>query len=317
MKRALSVFSLLLIAVLAACGGGGGGGSSASPYTGLTTLAVVTAANADNIARQAFQGGDLGANATTLAPARTDGGHPATGKPIALTLVQLLSGAANAAFPGQVAVRAPLPRSVYTDWFPDGLGIGRVDYTLNVNDQTGMFSGTFLFTNFHGDGGGVIDGPVAVSGMVQGQVISEILFNFQSVHFVDGAEDVTAFGTVDLIAGTGGGSATLNIVFADNATHKTLWLSNFTIGVTDLVSATELRMSGRIYLHDYGYVDVQTLSGFIYPTGNTLPTGGRLVVTGMDNVKVQLTVVDPTQYLLDVDTNGDGAWEITAAVKYW
>lgn len=320
MRRALAVFAMLLLAGLSACGGGGGGGGSASPYTGLTTPAVVTTSNADNIARQAFQGGDLGAS-TTLAPARSGDARAAAERPMELTLVRILSGAANAAFPGPVAARAPQPRSTYTDWFPDGAGIGRVDFTLNINDVTGAFTGTFSFTNFHGDGGGIIDGPVAVSGYydAQAQSITEILFNFQSVHIVDVAEgaDVTAIGTVDLISGTSGGSAILNIVFIDNASRKTLWLSNVTLVDTIGTGYYDTTLSGRIYLHDYGYVDMVTLTPFHYLTGSSYPSSGQFVVTGKDNKKVQLMVVAPTQYLLDVDTNGDGAWEVTAVVKYW
>jgi hypothetical protein len=320
MKRALSVFSLLLLAGLSACGGGGGG-SSSSPYTGLATPAVVTAANADNIARQAFQGGDLGAS-TTLAPARSGDTRPAAERPIALTLVRLLSGAANAAFSSPVALRAPIPRRMESGRMPDGMNIGWADYTLNVNDQTGAFTGTFVFTNFHGDGGGMINGPVAVSGIV-GQVSMQILFDFRSVHVVDpvSGEDVTAFGTVnmtiDLGTGNVAGGVTLDMIFVDNLTHKTLWLSNVALTANIGTGFSDVTLSGRIYLHDYGYLDMTTLVPFRYLTGNSYPSAGQFVVTGKDNHKVQLTVVDPTQYLLDVDTNGDGAWEVTAVVTHW
>ena len=315
MKRALSVFSVLLLAGLPACGGGGGG-SSSSPYTGLATPAVVTAANADNISRQAFRGGDLGANAT-LSPVRSGGVRTAAQTPMALTLVRILSGAANAAFPGPVAERAPQPRSTASDTLFDGLG-GRVDYTLNVNDQTGAFTGTFSFTNFHGDAGGVIDGPVSVSGQyVQGVGITEILFIFQSVRIVDGAEDVTAIGTVDLVSGAGGGSAILDIVFVDNASRKTVWLSNVTLFETVGTGYIDATLSGRIYLHDYGYVDMATLVPFRYPTGSTLPTGGQFVVTGKDNTGVRLTVNSGTQFTLEVDSDGDSAYDDLTVVLSW
>ena len=323
MRRALAVVSMLLLAGLPACGGGGGGGSSASPYTGLATPAVITAGNADNIARQAFQGGDLGTN-TALAPARAGDVRAAAGKPVALTLVRLLSGAANAAFPGPVGVRGPLPRRTATDTIYDGLG-GWIDYTLNVSDTTGAFSGTFAFTNYHGDGGGIIDGPVAVSGHIdlQALTITDIRFNFRSVDIVDavGDVDVTAVGTVDLISGAGGGSAILDIVFIDNLSGKTLWLSDVTLVDTPGTGYSDATLSGRIYLHDYGYVDMATLAPFHYPAGESNPSSGQFVVTGKDNNKVRMTVVNTTQFLLDIDTNGDAisdtGWDITGVVGYW
>jgi hypothetical protein len=325
MNREARIGTVLLVLVglsLSSCGGGGGGGSSASPYTGLSTPAVVTAANADNIARQAFQGGDLGAS-TTLAPARSGDTRPAAERPIALTLVRFLSGAANAAFSSPGDVRAPAPRATVTvdNTLSDGMG-GTAHFVLSVNDQTGAFTGTFVFTNFHGDGGGVINGPVAVSG-IAGQVSMQILFDFQSVHVVDpvSGEDVTAFGTVNMAIdlGTGDitGGVTLNMIFVDNVTHKTLWLSNVTLVETIGTGSIDATLSGRIYLHDYGYVDMATVTPFHYLAGNSYPSGGQFVVTGKDNHKVQLTVVDPTQYQLDVDTNGDDLWEVTAVVMYW
>jgi len=313
MRRTLSVFTVLLLAGLSACGGGGGGGGSdASPYTGLTTPAVITTSNADNIARQAFQGGDLAANAT-LAPARSDDVRTTAGKPMALTLVQLLSGAADAAFPRPIAVRAPLPRSSYTDWFPDEMGIGRVDFTLNMNDQTGAFTGTFLFTNYHGDSGGIINGSVAVSGSYDfaQDMITGIRFNFRSTHIVDGAEDVTAIGTVDLVSGTGGGSATLNIVFRDNTNAKTIKLSDYTVTVTDLGGDTEVQTSGRIYLHDFGYVDVSTVAPFLYPALSTQPTSGVITLTGSNSCRARLTVVDATTYTVELDADGNDSYEWT------
>ena len=318
-ERIVTVLLVLSSLSLSSCGGGGGSQSASSPYTGITTAAAVTAANADNIARQAFQGGDLGANTATLAPARSGDAGTAAERPIALTLVRLLSGAATAAFPAPPSTRSPAPRAVVTvdNTVPDGMG-GNVHYLLSVNDQTEAFTGTFVFTNFHGESGGVINGPVSVSGRYgQGVGITEILFDFQSVRIVDGAEDVTAFGTVDLVSGDGGGSAILDIVFVDNVSRKTLWLSNVTLVDTIGTGYHDTTLSGRIYLHDHGYVDMVTLVPFHYLAGNSYPSVGQFVVTGKENKKVQLTVVDTTQYRLDVDTNGDGVWEVTAVVTRW
>ena len=323
MNRGARIVTVLLVLValsLSSCGGGGGSPSASSPYTGITTAAVVTASNADNIARQAFQGGDLGANTAMLAPARSGDVRAAAERPIALTLVRLLSGAAAAVLPAPSITRAPASRAVVTvdNTVPDGLG-GNVHYLLSVNDQTGAFTGTFVFTNFHGDGGGVINGPVSVSGQyAQGVGITEILFDFQSVRILDGTEDVTAIGTVDLISGTdGGSSATLDIVFVDNASRKALWLSNVMLVDTIGTGYHDATLSGRIYLHDHGYVSMETLVPFRYLTGNSFPSSGQFDVTGKDNKKVQLTVIDTTQYRLDVDTNGDGLWEVTAVVNHW
>ncbi|HSE14643.1 MAG TPA: hypothetical protein VLB08_03540 [Candidatus Deferrimicrobium sp.] len=305
MRRIISGFAVLLLAGLSACGGGGG---SASPNTGLTTPAVITTSNADNIARQAFYGGDLAANAT-LAPAREGDSVVAAEKPVAVTLVRLLSDAADALLPTSVPTRAPAPRAVVPidETEPDGQG-GSVRYILSVNDQTGAFTGTIVFNNYHGDGGGVIDGSCAVSGTIT-QYSMQIHFNFQSVRMVDGTEDVTAIGTVDMFSGTSGGNSTLNIVFRDNTTAKTTWFSDYTVAVTDLGNATDVRTFGRIYLHDYGYVDVHTEAPFIYPALSTQPTSGTITLTGDANCRARLTLLDATTYMLEVDADGNNSYE--------
>jgi len=310
--RIVTVLWVLVALSLSSCGGGGGGGSSASPYTGLATPAEITTSNADNIARQAFQGGDLGVNAT-LAPARSGDVRGVAERPIALTLVHILTQASTAALRPSPAGKGPSPRAVVTesDVIDDGWGQGgQIRYTISVNDVTGVFSGTFVFDNFHGDGGGAINGTVGVSGVVD-QFSMQILFNFRSVRIVDGVEDVTAIGTVDLVSGTGGGNATLDIVFRDNANAKTVWLSNFTVGVTEGTGSTDVRMFGRIYLHDYGYVDVHTEAGFIYPTGSTLPTSGAITLTGSNSCRARLAVVDATTYTVELDADGNGSYEWT------
>ena len=313
MRRTLSVFTVLLLAGLSACGGGGGGGeSSALPYTGLATPAVITTSNADDIARQAFQGGDLGANAT-LAPAHSDMASPMAARPTALTLVQILTKASTAVLLPSPAGKGPSPRAVVTvsDVIDDGWGGGgQASFTLSVDNVTGVFTGTFVFANFHGDGGGVINGTVSVSGVVYSDYI-EIGFNFRSVSVVDGTNDVTATGAVYLTSGTGGGQATLNLCFTDNGTGKGIWLSNYTVAVTDLGGTTDVRTFGRIYLHDYGYVDVSTEAPFLYPALSTQPTSGIITLTGNNNCRARLTVVDAATYTVELDADGNGSYEWT------
>ena len=313
MKRETGIVPVLAIMVLLSSCGGGGGGSSASPYTGLTTPAALTPANADNVARQAFQGGDLGANAT-LAPARSGDARTLAERPVALTLVQILTKASAAAFPAPTFRRAPAPRAVVTvsDVIDDGWGEGgQASYSLSVDNVTGAFTGTFVFENFHGDGGGVIDGTVAVSGTVYSDGYLEIHFDFRSVSVVDGTTDVTAEGGVSLTSGTGGGTATLNLYFTDNATRKTVWLQDYMVNVTDLGGATEVRTFGRIYLHDYGYVDIHTEAPFLYPALSTQPTSGVITLTGSNYCRARFTVVDATTYTVELDADGNGSYEWT------
>jgi len=319
MKRETGIVSVLAIMVLlSSCGGGGSSASSASsPYTGLTSAAVITDDNADEIALAAFQGGDLGANAVVpFAPSRDIAvlqppASPTVARPTALILVQAVSKAAMIAVRPPAAAEGPSPRAPFTESgvIPGGQG-GEARYTISGDNVTGVFTGTFEFVNFRGDGGGIIVGNVSVSGTVTQDSI-RILFNFQSVRIVDGAEDITAIGTVDLVSGTGGDAAILNIVFVDTLTRKAVWLSDYTVAVTDLGGTTDVRTFGRIYLHDYGYVDIWTEAPFLYPALATQPTSGVITLTGSSNCRGRLTVVDATTYTVGLDADGNGSYEWT------
>jgi hypothetical protein len=317
MKRETGIVSVLAIMVFLSSCGGGGNSSVSSPYTGLTSAAVITDNNADDIALAAFQGGDLGANAVVpFAPARDiavlqSAASPTTARPTALTLVQAVSKAAMIAVRPPAAAEGPSPRAPFTesDVIPDGLG-GEARYTISGDNVTGVFTGTFEFVNFHGDGGGILVGNVSVSGTVTQDSI-RILFNFQSVRIVDGAEDITAIGTVDLVSGASGDAAILNIVFVDNVSRKSVWLSDYTVAVTDLGGSTDVRTFGRIYLHDYGYVDIWTEAPFLYPALATQPTSGVITLTGSSNCRARLTVVDTTTYKVELDADGNGPYEWT------
>jgi hypothetical protein len=320
MKRGLGIASSLLIAALIASCGGGGGGSSSTSYTGLMTPAVVTDNNASDIALEAFQGGDLAANTgLVLAPAGAGGVPAGTAQPKALTVVRALTKAAVSAI--RPAAAGPSARAVVTvdNVIDDGQG-GQASYTLSVDDATGIFTGTFAFLNFHGDGGGVLNGNVVVAGSVAPDFL-HILFNFQSVQIVDVDSDVHATGTVDLAIDmtqmSDSGAATLNMVFTDAVSQKTLWLSNYRLTNTVGTGYNDVTLSGRVYLHDYGYVDVATAIPFHYLEGATHPASGQMTVTGNGNKGVRLTADSETQVTLDVDSDADGLYDDLHITVSW
>jgi len=327
MNRGARIVAVLLVLValsLSSCGGGGGSTSVSSPYTGITTAAVITDNNADEIALAAFQGGDLGANAMVLlAPAGGDAVRQPAARPTPLSLVQTVSKAAMIAVRPLTAAEGPSLRAPFTESgvIPDGLG-GEARYTISGDNVTGVFTGTFEFVNFRGDGGGIIVGNVSVSGTVTQDSI-RILFNFQSVQVVDvnGGSDVTAVGTVDLTASMvqvpETGAATLNLIFIDNITLKTVWMSNVVVGTSVGTGTSDVTLSGRIYLHDYGYVDVATPIPFHYLDGSSFPSGGQMIVTGMNDRGVRLTVDSQTQYTLGVELDGDALYDEVTVTLNW
>ena len=296
-KRATSaVLFVFAVFFLVGCGGGGGG-SSASLYTGITSPAMVTDTNAEEIALQAYQAGDLSASAVSVLGV-SGNGHAAVGSPNVLTLVRLLKEGADS-MPIVSGTTVPLnsstpalPMTVVTidNTVDDGQG-GTMTLHLSIDDQTGEFDGTFRFDDWHGDGGGLISGLANVSGSFDmiGGSFARILFSFNPITIMDGLDSATIYGTVDLESdGFSSAFATMNIFLQDNNSLETFWISYYTMnlaegpdadfdGEPDYVDAT---VSGTIYLPNYGYVMASTPTLFRYYAGYSLPSSGVLLITG-------------------------------------
>ncbi len=185
---------------------------------------------------------------------------------------------------------------------------------MSIDDQTGSFTGSFAFNTYHGDGGGVISGSVNVSGNYNFGTgsIDHLHFFFASLAMTDGFSSVTASGSIDLLNGNPA-TATETLYLTDNSTGKTVWIDNFTINVTEGVGNADVTLSGKIYLHDYGFVVISTPTPFRYFSGGTYPSIGTMIITGSSNGRARLTVIDPTSYTIDVDAEGDGIYEISTS----
>ena len=338
MRRTSSlVGGLLAVILLVGCGGGGGGSSSESPYTGVTSQAELTQDNVVEITTEAYQAGDLASSAVIP----LDQSEPASyeaGSPRAITLVRLLRGVAErvripASSPSySMSANAASPMEVITesDTMSDGFG-GTASYTITLDTVTGDFLGTFTFVGWHGDGGGTINGSTSVTGHFDESAgeFTWIRFTFHAVTMVDGADSVTITGTVELTISVSSGNATVEIYLKDNGTGETVWVHAYNVVTTDgpdtspvdgIPDYTEVAVSGRIYLHHYGCVDVSTPTPFRFNSGSTFPDSGMLQVDGNQSRSSRLTVIDEsTGYFVEADLDGDpaGIYEWTSITYPW
>lgn len=316
MKRSFSLAVAVLVFSLYACGGGGGGGTSgSSPYTGVTTAAVITEANADDIAMSVYEAGDVTASLSIPLGPATEGtpAGSAAASPKILSLVRTLKGVAEDLQARQGATGGVVPRAIVTEsgTIDDGFG-GTFTYSISADDQTGNFTASFLFNDFHGDSSASISGSMIASGSfdLQAGIITHLQFSMSSLVITDGASSVTASGSIDLWAGNPS-TATVNLFLADDFTGKTVWIDHFTINVTEGIDYSDVTESGTIYLQDHGFVVVSTAMPFHYAVGSATPSSGVLVITGRSNGRVRLTAIDATTCSVDVDADGDGTYEST------
>jgi hypothetical protein len=335
-KRASSVVPCLLaVFLLFGCGGGGGGGDSASLYTGITSPAVVTDNNAEEIALQAYQAGDISSSAASILGVSEDA-HAAAGSPKLLALARMLRESADR-IPVLSGTTVPLgsstsarPMATYDNTIYDGLG-GSMTVHLSINEQTGEFSGTFRFNSMHGDGGELISGLASVSGSfdMTGGSFAHIRFSFNPITMDDGINIVSIYGRMDLESDGFSASATMNIFLQDGNTLETVWISGYTMtlfdgpdndfdGEPDYVDAT---ISGTIYLPYFGYVVVTTPTPFRHYAGYMLPSDGVLLVMGSGGGSAKLVVnsavPESPGYHVEADLDGDSVYEWIGIDRPW
>ncbi len=323
---------ILALLLLAGCGGGGSEVSSVT-YTGSTSPAAIADNNAEAVAIDAYQAGArssflTGPMSTSPSPAA------AAGSPRTVTLVRTLQSLAGRISPKALAStqgRAELaPREMVqiNEFFDDGLG-GSASLSISGDNVTGEFTGSFTFQNFHANAETVISGGAVISGLIDlaTEEMAEITFTFVALTLTDPAGSITISGDVALVASTPSSSATLDLMFRDNATGKTVWINNYSLVVTngpDLSPAdgtpdyVDVDISGRIYLHDYGYVDVTTTVPMRIYADSMNPSVGTIVMTGSGGRSVRMIVIDELSgFDLEADLNSDGTYEWSSPDHPW
>ena len=319
----ICIITLGLITIIG-CGGGGGDTTPASApitYTGITSQAEITDANAEIIVAGAFEGGQTGS-------VFSDFGAVEAGKdenPITfrtLKVTQALKDALLKVDLSFVSGGSFIGATQSESGSVSGMCGGTASYTIQYNDQTGFFSGSFSFSSYC-NGGVTFSGSANFSGSLDlsdpNNPIFEA-FTFTFTNLSDGSS--TLNGTIEIDLSSSPGIVTFDALLKDNVTEKVYWVKDYDMSITEGVDGignyVDLDIiSGTYYDPDYGYITVETTTPIRAYEINEWPSSGVIVVTGNNNNKVRLSVIDETQCEIDADLDGDGSYEWGPVVKNW
>jgi hypothetical protein len=81
------------------------------------------------------------------------------------------------------------------------------------------------------------------------------------------------------------------------------------IGIVQEVSSELLNMRGKFYHPDYGYVYLTTQTPLSISNTDLWPSAGTLIATGANSSKVKLTATSSTTYSIEIDADGDAAYD--------
>jgi hypothetical protein len=315
------VVASLALAVLAACGGGGGGGGGVESiaYTGITNQASITSLNAEELATEAYLGGDAGSQmggmfgvvgSGSQAPAPR---HLAFAEMLADT-VQGLDVTAPAAGVTQSGSQ-PCPTS------------GNISYTMTVNETTGAFSGTFSYNNCT-EGSQTMNGSVTFSGDIDTNgEFTGMNMTFNAVTVSDGGNSISFGGTMSMSNMLSNPvTMTMNMRIRENGTGEIIWINNYTADVLTGSDVNgmyeEITISGRFYDPVHGYVDLNTITPLRVYEIYEYPSQGELRFDGLGGTYARLEVpsapqIPPTQCQVFADTTGDTTEDFDSGPIDW
>lgn len=329
MKKPISVLLLVFSSLILACssggggsnGGGDGGGGSTLQYTGLTTPAVITDANAEAITQGAFSGGTA-ASGFALASASEANTSTNPSFSSGQSLYSLSKAFSESASNIIINTKAPnaserfvLATSTESGTINGDCG-GSATYNFTVDDQTGDFTGTFVFANYC-DAGTTINGSTDVSGTMNlvDQTITTIDYTFNEIQ----TSDIVLQGTVG-IDDSGyppDSSTTFNMLAKNTSTSKVYKYDNYVLSSTEGDTSIAFVITGTYYDPDYGSVAVSTPVNFIVGIDDEWPTSGEMLCVGANGGQTKLTALDITTYNISVDSDGDSTFETVLGPYNW
>jgi len=314
----LCVIFLGIISIIGTGGGGGGGSTPPSiTYSGLTTQAVITDTNAELFAAGAFGAGRTGSSFSNIGAVEKS----SDGDISSFRIFSISQALKDAVLQVDLSsITSPPFIGALQSGTEEGSCGGTVSYSMQINETTGVFSGTFTFSSYC-DSGVVISGSTTVSGTFNIGTSTFDVIHFHFTNLSDGSS--TLSGDMDMDFRVSPIEIDLDTYLKDNA-NTVYWAQDYVIYITEGVEGfgdsyldVEIN-SGKYYEPDYGYVTITTPTPFrVFYVSDLWPSSGVMVATGTGNTKVRLTAISNTECQIDADLDGDGDYELGPANKNW
>jgi len=333
MMRLMScVFRWLAIFFLAvsmlACGGGGGGGGGGGDggrsdpgrsfdYSGVSTQAELDAGNVEALAVGSYAGSlagsvSIGSSMTqrTLTPGDI---NQYQGQRM---LQAIKTSARQVDYAAATLASAGTASGLGTNTVYGSCG-GSLRISIDVNESTGNFTGTFIYDGYCNSGvsvtgSGQLDGIVNLSSNQLQRI--RLSFSLLSITEPQGAYDLA--GQIEMLFNADESeTARMDVLLREGDGGKVYWLYDYVVTTTYTGVNADIDIAGRYYDPDHGYVDLRTETPVRYRSSDDWPLQGVLVLTGADGAWVRLSFGGPGYCRLEADF--DGAPGVDWMDDYW
>jgi hypothetical protein len=184
------------------------------------------------------------------------------------------------------------PQSLFTPWelcenYPDGY----TDDTLEL--ESNGASGDIIYTNCDAGDGVIIDGTMSLSVTLVDNNTFKFKATMDPLYFDDGSLSAALYGRIsgkidELPQPVEQYTYEITV---DDLTGHTYWINDYTEDLSKVNFGTEIKISGRYYDSDYGYVDLTTpVTIFILDEYNIGTYDGLIDYTGRDGSHATLSL---------------------------
>jgi hypothetical protein len=289
-----------------------------SGYTGKTSQARITAANAENLTVGVYLKG-LNGSAIGRIAAEGEALPPAEAPPamsvasVARRLVDTVARLDLAA-PTEAERASALISKDGTEYGNCG---GSVSYDAEFADITGTFTGDIVFRDYCENGVTIAGDAIMVGDAdVNGDEL-EVDISFTELLVRSAGESATVNGVLSATYDDPVITADIDMLTRDNRTGKLYWVENAFMSLVERDDHIEYDINGKYYDPEEGHVYFSTEIPFRVNNDDRWPSRGRQLSTGADGTKARLMVGSNEAYGVEADTDGNGSFEWQSGRKLW
>jgi hypothetical protein len=323
---ALAIMLLGSFFIITSCGGGGGGGGggvSGITYDGLITQASVTSTNANIIFSAVWNGGSSSGSAS-LSKASSAGNLTGSG---AAALFKQMTDRALSDVTSYAARLNKIMGATQVNETHHGSVSGTLTITGSIDTNTMTGTLTMTYVNYNDGDGYTTDGTIrfridgfdTTDGLITDGTMSFTLWRTRSAN-----SDISLTGSIRVQESFYNNTDTLivNVDGRDNSTRETFRFQNFvdtTVYDNILNPATDTEtISGRVYVRQYGYVEVTTTTPLNYTSFSqeNPDSGGPVILAGAGGSMAKITPISILNVTIDVDADGNNIYEYTATYAW-
>jgi hypothetical protein len=332
----------------AACGSGTNDGMSNTPPPSATPTVTLSASNIDLVARAAGNAAISSSDVAKVNPTSAAKGSLSTVR--AQSLQQLLLGLTRELVVDRVVPKGapisstmPTTQSLITRTDPCSAG-GSVTSTLDDRDNSGAASSgdvlAVTFVQCKPSATDLIDGSVAATYSVVQQApvfaMATVTYSHLQASSTDGTFSID--GSFSYSLSQTGAITSVQLSIGANGLTAAVTGSNYTDTVTlgagytvtasrnplDLPPGSSIPGSGMLIVN--GAISATSIGGTIVISTpvpikkfdiDPFPRQGQVLVRGMNNSLLALTVLSTTTVLVQLDANGDGVFEVSKNVSWF